>query len=47
MLANSLLHPVVEHEVYVEEYSVLSWKSASECCRITVMSKLVPTLFLP
>ena len=44
MLANVLL-PVLQRGARVEEYSVLQAKSASECCRISVRSKVDSTLF--
>ena len=41
-----LLHPFLEDEVLVEEYSELSSKSASERDRISVKPELGPTIFL-
>ena len=47
ILATILLHLVLEHGARVEDCCALSSKSASECCRISVRSKLVSTLFPP
>ena len=42
-----LLHPFLEDEVRVEEYSVLSSKEASDCDRISVKPEQGTTIYLP
>ena len=46
IMGKILLHPVLEHGARVKDNSVLSSKSASECCRISVCSKL-ENIFVP